>query len=110
VSLLLGVCLLSACSTSSGLYHWGSYEDQIYQSYRQPGQQVFAEQIQTLLQDAEKARANNKPVPPGLHAQLAYLHYQNGDASAAIASFEQEKNLYPESKVYMERLIGQIKH
>ncbi len=101
--------MMSACANQQGLYQWGSYEDQIYAMYGSPGKSSPDEQIATLEADGEKARAKNRTPPPGHYAHLGYLYFQAGKLDQAIASFETEKVLFPESRPYMDRLIGRIK-
>ena len=43
--------------------------------------------------------------PPGLHAQLGYVHYQMGNVREAVTEFGLEKLLFPESAVFMDRMI-----
>ncbi len=105
IPVLLAVVLATGCATQHGLYQWGSYEDQIYAMYSEPGKSSPQEQIQKLEGDVEKARAANKALPPGHHAHLGYLYFQTGRLDQAVAAFETEKLLFPESRPYMDRLI-----
>jgi hypothetical protein len=100
--------LLSGCANHN-LYHWGEYQPQLYEMYVYPDKGSPQEQLLTLQADAEKARAKDKPLPPGYHAHLGYLYFQTGNKGEAIAAFEQEKALYPESQKFMDRLIAQVK-
>ena len=107
--LVLSALLLTACANQSGLYQWGSYEDQIYAMYSSPGKSSPDEQIAALEADGEKARAKNRTPPPGHYAHLGYLYFQTGKPDQAVASFETEKVLFPESSAYMDRLISRIR-
>ncbi len=91
------------------LYQWGSYEDQIYAMYSDTGKVSIEEQLNNLEHDYQVARADDKPVPPGFHAQVGYLYFQLGKVDQALHSFETEKTLFPESTIYMDRLIARIK-
>jgi hypothetical protein len=66
-------------------------------------------QITQLEEDYQKARAANKSVPPGYHAHLGFLYFQVGKPDQALQSLQTEKALFPESTVYMDRLIARIK-
>jgi hypothetical protein len=48
-------------------------------------------------------------VPPGYHAHLGFLYFQVGKPDQALQSLQTEKALFPESTVYMDRLIARIK-
>jgi hypothetical protein len=106
ISLLLLAFLATGCAHT--IYSWGHYEDLIYVSYAEPGKLPPETQIEKLEADYQKARSENKPVPPGFHAHLGNLYYQIGKADQAKQEFETEKTLFPESKVFMDRLIASL--
>ena len=108
LSFIASVVMLTACANQQGLYQWGSYEDQVYAMYSSPGKSSPDEQIAKLEADGEKARAHSRTPPPGHYAHLGYLYFQTGKLDQAVASFETEKVLFPESRPYMDRLIGRI--
>ena len=68
--ILSAALLLAGCASEPMIYSWGSYEDQIYMMYAQPDKATPEIQIARLEEDFQKARASNKPVPPGFHAHL----------------------------------------
>lgn len=107
--LLLAIPMAGCVKTPPRLYQWGSYEEQIYVMYNNPGKVPVEEQLQNLERDFERVRATNAVPPPGLHAHLGYLYYQTGKIEQALQSFENEKRLFPESTVYMDRLIARLK-
>jgi hypothetical protein len=101
--------VLAGCAAPQGLYQWGRYESQIYAMYSDPGKVPLEEQIAALEADYQKARSRNQAVPPGWHAHLGYLYFGVGKADQAWQSFETEKALFPESAVYMNRIMAKIK-
>ncbi|HTI97771.1 MAG TPA: DUF4810 domain-containing protein [Dongiaceae bacterium] len=105
--LLLAALLagLAGCVTPP-MYSWGHYEDLLYASYTSPDKATPDLQITQLEADLQKARAANRPVPPGFHAHLGYLYYQVGKADLAQQEFQTEKQLFPESAVFMDRLLA----
>lgn len=107
--LLLAATLLTGCASRPGLYQWGSYEDQVYKMYSAPETTSPKAQIAALEADLEKARAANRPLPPGHHAHLGFLYFQDGQLDRAVASFETEKRLFPESRAYMDHLIARTR-
>ena len=100
--------LLTGCSTPT-LYTWGHYEDLVYISYAAPGKAPPEMQIEKLEQDYQKARAANKRMHPGFHAYLGYLYFQTGKLDQARQEFETEKAEFPESAVFMDRLLANLK-
>ena len=101
--LLVLLGLLSSCAPSTA-YHWGHYETVIYATYAAPG----SVPPELLEQDYQKARSDNRPVPPGFHAHLCYLYYSIGRADQARQEFETEKANFPESAVFMDRLLSRL--
>jgi hypothetical protein len=98
---------LSAC-LKPPIYAWGRYEDLVYQMYMKPGEADPVTQTAKLTEDIQKANAAGKPVPPGVHAHLAYLYYQQGDGGAAKQEFLIEKTLFPESAAFIDGMLQRM--
>ena len=106
------LCILAALAggcAAPTLYSWGHYEDLVYVSYSKPDKATPELQVQQLEADYQKARSANKPVPPGFHAHLGYLYFQLGKPDQARQEFQTEKTLFPESAVFMDRLLANLK-
>jgi hypothetical protein len=103
----IAALLLTGCA-SKQIYSWGRYEDLIYDSYAKPGAVSAEEQVAKLEEDFQKARAKNKPVPPGFHIHLGSLYYQLGKLDQARQEFETEKGQFPESAVFVDRLVANL--
>lgn len=101
----IGICT-AGCATSRSLFYWGHYEDLVYTMYARPGEADPLTQITTLEADYQRARAENQPVPPGFHAHLGVLYYQTGKMDQARGQFLTEKAEFPESAVFMDRLLS----
>lgn len=101
---------LAGCQTAvRPLYYWGQYDALTYQSYAKPDKATAEIQVQLLEEDVQKAAAANLPVHPGLHAQLGFMYSQLGKSDLAHKEFELEKNLFPESAAFMDRLLNPAK-
>jgi hypothetical protein len=108
--LLLGALLLGGCQTAvRPLYYWGNYEAQLYQTYKNPEKAGPAVQAEKLEEDLAKAAAKNLQPNPGLHAQLGFAYYQLGRTDAAQKEFVTEKTLFPESAVFIDRMLAKLK-
>lgn len=108
--LMLGVLTASGCvAQKQPLYRWGVYEPLIYQQYTRPGTAEPGIQVDKLSADIERTQAEGKRVPPGEHAHLGYMQYQIGNVDEAIAEFQTERALYPESTTLMDRLIARAR-
>jgi hypothetical protein len=104
----LGIVLLTACARPT-IYAWGEYEDLIYRAYAKPGSVSPEQQVEALERDYQKARAENKRVPPGWHAHLGVLYFQLGKLDQAIRELETEKAEFPESAVLVDRLMANVR-
>ena len=106
--LVLTAVLAAGCAQPT-LYSWGQYEELIYRSYAAPGAVSPEMQVEMLEADYQKARSENKPVPPGFHAQLGYLYFQLGKLDQAQQELETEKARFPESAVFIDRLLANLR-
>jgi len=106
--LAAALLVLSSGCGSTGYYDWGRYEESVYQVTIRPDGFDLAAEIDSLEQQLEKTEAKERPIPPGLHAHLGYLHTVAGNADAARAHFEQEKALFPESARFVDFLLERL--
>lgn len=98
--------LLAGCAskTPETIYSWGDYQETLYDYYTH--ETSPQEQIAKLQKLVEIARASNKPVPPGVHAQLGMLYDSVGNTGLAMSEFNTEKVQYPESATYIDFLTA----
>src|SRR5438445_4860374 len=96
---------LVGCAQPS-IYHWGKFEDGLHDRYvNQNHDQADA----YLLETIGAAEQQNLRVPPGAYADYGFLLFKRGDRAGAIAYFEKERLLFPESSAFMTKLIERIK-
>lgn len=104
---ILGVGVLSGCASPT-IYHWGSYEDIIYDSYQNSVSTPPSKQIETMEADIQRAKGRGLPVPPGFHAHLGYLYSELGNTQEAAKHFSIEKKNFPSSAKLMDRFLGRL--
>ena len=104
----LGVLALSGCAARGPVYHWGHYEDLVYEMYVEPGKPEPGVQVEQLSRDISEANARGDRVPPGVHLHLGYMYLLEGNAAAARSEMETEKRLFPESTVFVDRLLARM--
>lgn len=107
--LILLIVGLFGCQSSKPLYYWGNYEDLLYSRFVNPGEADPATQSIKLSQDIQIAQDNGQRVPPGIYAHLGYMLYLQGQYDAALQALETEKALYPESKIFVDRMLKYMK-
>lgn len=97
------LALMTGCATNQNLYQWGGYDAALYSTYKSPETVV---ELQTKLEThiAAMTQANQK-VAPGLYAELGSLYLQAGKTDEAIAQYNKERELWPESRTLMDSMI-----
>lgn len=97
--------VLVGCAQPS-IYHWGKFENGLHNRYvNQDHSQADA----YLLQTIGTAEQQNLRVPPGAYADYGFILFKRGDRAGAMAYFEKERLLFPESSAFMTKLIERIK-
>jgi hypothetical protein len=90
VSLAVSIAALTGCAAPT-LYLYGHYEELIYVSYAAPG------------------KVSPERMCRGWHAHLGHLYFQLGKMDQAQQEFLTEKAEFPESAVFMDRLLANLK-
>jgi hypothetical protein len=109
---LAALCLLATltgCAGPKQLYSWNGYQLQVYAHLKNDGKSSPEEQIIELEKGIQQAAAKGAQVPPGYHAHLGLLYLNTGRTDQALAAWNQEKALFPESTKYIDFLIGNMK-
>lgn len=104
-TLVLAAFLMSGCAGQKPMYEYGNYSESYYQ-LKQNGDAETTTAWKTSLEESiEKSNAQAIRVPPGINANLGYLYLKVNDTDKAVSFFNAEKSLYPESTVFMDKLI-----
>ena len=101
--MLLAAVNLGGCVTHNTKYDWGTYNPSLYSYYKDPTK--AAELMVSLQAIINGANTGKGAVPPGVYAEYGYLRLQQGKSQDAIISFQAEEQRWPESKVFMDRMI-----
>jgi hypothetical protein len=108
--LLILAALASGCATPPGdHYYWGNYQPLILAMYVEPGSVDPFTQIEKLTEDLQQAEANGQAAPPGLYAHLGMMYALNGDVALAEDAFRQERELFPESAVFIDGMMARAR-
>ncbi|MBL4942582.1 MAG: DUF4810 domain-containing protein [Colwellia sp.] len=100
---------LAGCQTTKPMYEYEDYAESFY-SLKKEGGDEAAKQWQTSLESIiEKSKVKAVRVPPGVYANLGYIHLKANNSAGAISFFEQEKQIYPEAAKFMDNLIQKAK-
>jgi len=107
--LLVAFALASiGCASDNRTYYWSSYQWSAYSgnqiSRGGPDSQRFESTLKRII---EKSAASKRKVPPGVLAEYGYLFFERDEMDTAIEYFQREAREWPESEVFMNRMIEQ---
>ncbi len=94
---------LAGCANTHQAYNWGRYDPALYAYYKVPANEPQFEAA--LLEIIQPTGSKTGAVPPGIFAEYGYLRLQQGNPAEAVQFFRQEEAHWPESRVFMERMI-----
>lgn len=104
---LLAVAAHSGCSNHQPRLTWNDYQDHLYDHY---GQAITDEEyIAFLLEAVEQSKSSGVTLAPGLYAEIGTFYARAGKFEEAVPYYELEAQTWPESKAFMDDLIGGIK-
>ncbi len=110
LSTLTVVLFMSGCSSQpKPLYNYGNYSESYYQSKKELTAESalqLQKSIEYAIENSTKSRSGR--VPPGMYANLGYIYLKGGKTDKAVESFKKEKEIYPESAHFMNRMIKKI--
>jgi hypothetical protein len=106
---LLFTVILSGCQSTAPMYMYENYSESFYGLKKESGQESDVQWQTSLEGIISKSNAKAVRVPPGIYANLGYIHLKANNYPKAIEFFEQEKRIYPESTKFMENLIKKAK-
>jgi len=103
------VFVLSGCAPKP-YYYYGKYTESQLAYVREPGDETLKfkiASIEDIIANVEE-ESTSKRVPPGVYADLAYLMALNGKNNEAITFFNKEKEAYPESTFFIDKVVNKI--
>ncbi len=102
---LVLVCLGASGCAPKVLYGWDRYEESLYASYVGRDDARAAAALEATIASAEQKGTR---IPPGVCAEYGYTLYRSGQTDRAIRYFQQEAQLFPESKPLMDKLTAKV--
>ena len=105
--LALTAPLFISCMPISTLYYWDKYEDASYKNYKQGTDEAKAELMAVYEKMIAKQTGTRKTIAPGICAEYGFMLIQSGKTEEGITYLKREIEIYPESKVFIERIIKQ---
>jgi hypothetical protein len=106
ICIFLTLIFLVGCATQSQRYYFGDYSQTLYKEAKNQNDDSLLKHKQELEKIITESEKRKLPVPPGIYAELGYLELKANNQSEAIKLFQKESEIYPESKLFMDRLIN----
>ena len=102
ITLSLLLLLASVGCQPPQIYSWGNYEGSLYTLMKDPTSlDKYGRALQQQIQDGE----GSGKVPPGIYAEYGYFLMVTNQPKEAINCFEKEKQRWPESARFMDKMI-----
>jgi hypothetical protein len=108
VFILGAVLLLSSCTVQQKLYSYADYETASYlylKNSDEKSTQALIDNYKTII---EKQTGTRKIPPPGIYADYGYILVQSGKKEEGKALLLKEIELYPESKIFIDRILKML--
>ena len=97
--------LLVSCEVQKPLYSWSNYQDKSYNYLKNNQEKDLQELLETYKKIIDKQEGTRNVPPPGICADYGYLLLVNGKTSEGKALLMREVELYPESKIFIDRIL-----
>lgn len=109
IAVSMSALFLSGCATTAIPYQYGNYSESYYSFKKEPGDESLLEWKNSMMKVIEESEESSFRVPPGIYANLGYLSLKQNNLDEALVFFTKEKQTYPQSTVFMDRLIEKTK-
>ncbi len=100
--------ILASCTVQKPLYTWGNYEATSYNYLKKSDKKSVKKLIENYQQIIENQNGSRGVVPPGVYADYGFLLLQEGKKEKGKKMLIKEMALYPESKIFIERILKMI--
>ena len=105
IYIAISVFILTSCAVKQPLYTWGNYANTSYNYLKNSDEKATQELIKTYEEIIKKQNGSRKIVPPGIYADYGFILLQANKTNEGKAMLLKEIELYPESKIFIERIL-----
>ena len=107
---LLCIMLLFGCvSQRPQLYSWSHYDNLSYQYFKNQNDKTTSALMEDYQKIIDKQKESRNTPPPGLYGDYGYLLIQSGRMAEGKDMLIKEMALYPESTVFINRILQMFK-
>jgi len=104
----LSLLVTIGCATQKPMYYWGDYSQSLYKVHKDPNENNIAEHQEILETIIKQSEERSLRVPPGVYSELGYIYAMKNNTKEAVRLFSLEKQIYPESTIFMDHMIQQL--
>lgn len=98
--------LLASCVAGpKPLYNWDRYENVSYSYLKTKNDKTTKALLEDYKKMMAKPNGSRKVVPPGVNADYGFMLIQLGKTEEGRTFLEKEIKLYPESKIFIDRIL-----
>ncbi|MDR0769069.1 MAG: DUF4810 domain-containing protein [Dysgonamonadaceae bacterium] len=101
---LSAVLYLTSCAPKN-LYSWSNYDDTSYKYLKNSDEKSLEQLIKTYRKLIEEQTGTRNAVPPGVYADYGFVLLLSERIEEGKAMLEKEISLYPESKIFIDRIL-----
>lgn len=108
--MLCAPLIVISCTTQKPLYNWGKYQETSYQYMKSNSEQDLEKLLAGYQYLIDNQKRGRQVVPPGIYADYGFLLVKQGKVAEGLKLMKMEIALYPESAVFVERIIKRIEN
>ena len=104
----ISICTIlsaSCTTTQKPLYTWHNYDTTSYTYLKNSDEKSIIELLKTYENIIQKQQGSRQTPPPGIYADYGFLLLQANKTEQGKEMLLKEMTLYPESKVFIERIL-----
>lgn len=105
---IVGALFLYSCSTPKPLYTWSKYETTSYNYVKNNNEKSVQILIEDYKKIIDKQKGTRMVVPPGVYADYGFVLLQANRTEEGKAMLQKEMELYPESKIFVEKIYKML--
>lgn len=101
---------LTSCGTPRSLYSWYNYDSNLYSYNKKRTEKEEKALVEAYEKIINKQRGIRNTIPPGICAEYGFMLIEKGNISEGITYLKREVALYPESSIFINRIIAQYEN
>lgn len=105
LAMVMTLTMAAACTTQKPFYTWNDYEAKSYEYLKNSDEASTQNLMETYEKIIKTQKGSRGVVPPGIYADYGFLLLQADKTVEGQQMLAKEVELYPESKVFIDRIL-----